>query len=436
MKLSHAFLVGLTLLPGIATAQVSPAIVTQDITNFWVAYDSIGQTTDRARQLALINRLYIDKGSAGLKAFLRNKENPDQRWVDLMQQDRRFWEQIRPRTQQVIAQAGTLRQHIAQLQRLYPALKEAGSYFIIGFRQQGGTVRNNLSIIGTEVVLESAEANAATLAHLCVHEYVHTQQARPNFQTINVLTSAIREGACDFIAEQVLKQPLKTPYLQYGYAHEVAVWRVFKQDMLTQANNLWVSTGHNPALPASDLGYYVGHAICNAYYQAAPDKQQAIRAIIELDYANPDAVADFLKKSNYENLMVAKGYNPAERLPVVGFVLSKSQAAFFFNPADQPTVSDDSGEYRRFDPATLGKATTVSLVGDFNNWDIADSTYQLKKDTHGVYNLIIDKARLGKPGEPVRFRFVINHKWGVQPLFASSNRTIDNDGNACYLIPR
>jgi hypothetical protein len=43
----------------------------------------------------------------------------------------------------------------------------------------------------------------------------------------------------------------------------------------------------------------MGYAICGAYYRQATDKQQAIRDIIELDYADTSATEQFLKRSGY-----------------------------------------------------------------------------------------------------------------------------------------
>jgi hypothetical protein len=49
----------------------------------------------------------------------------------------------------------------------------------------------------------------------------------------------------------------------------------------------------------ADLGYFIGYAICGAYYRQAKDKQQAIRDIIELNYADTAATERFLKRSGY-----------------------------------------------------------------------------------------------------------------------------------------
>jgi hypothetical protein len=53
-------------------------------------------------------------------------------------------------------------------------------------------------------------------------------------------------------------------------------------------------TARPKARPA-DLGYYVGYKICEAYYQAARDKKQAVKDILEMKDFN-----EFLKDSGYE----------------------------------------------------------------------------------------------------------------------------------------
>jgi len=286
----------LAVLPLFATAQHTS---TTDIDNFWTAYDSLQASSDTMQQAAFINRLYIDKASPGLRVFMRNKDGLDKKWVSLIKTNAAFWDALRPKMQVVKRIVPKIEERITYYQTLYPQLKPSTIYFLIGVRQQGGTIRNNLSLIGTEVVLSDSAATPASLLQMCIHEYTHTQQKRPDFQKINVLTSSIREGACDFMAELVTQQPLTAVYMQYGNTYEAALWKLFKQDMLTTNNDNWVSTGDNPNLPVRDPGYFVGYKICKAYYDNAIDKQQAIKEIIELDYADEVAVEGFLLRSNY-----------------------------------------------------------------------------------------------------------------------------------------
>ncbi|WP_090533149.1 DUF2268 domain-containing putative Zn-dependent protease [Mucilaginibacter sp. NFR10] len=271
-----------------------------DWKNFWTMRDRVSASSDTARQLAAVNRLYIGNASEGLKAFMRNKDGLDRKWLALLKSNPGFWDTLQRKQFMVNAAVRKLERQIARFQKLYPGLKPARSYFIVGLQRQGGTVRGSLSLIGVEVVLNDPEMTGDQLVRMGIHEYTHTQQKRPDFQHINVLTSAIREGACDFVAKQVTGIPMKTPYMAYGPLHEKEVWHSFRQEMYTQNNDNWVSTGQNPALPAPDLGYFIGYRICQAYYDQAKDKKAALKEIIELDYANPVAVDDFFKRSGYQ----------------------------------------------------------------------------------------------------------------------------------------
>lgn len=286
----------LFLLPLAVNAQ---HVFTTDVANFWVMRDSVTSTTDTAKQAAYVRSLYIEKASDGLKAFMRNKDNIEQRYITEITATPRFWDSLKIKTAQLTASAQNLENNIKRFATLYPGLEPAATYFLVGLRQQGGTVRGNLSIIGVEVALNSI-ISQKELTRMGVHEYVHTQQKRPDFQKINVLTSAIREGACDFIARHVTGIAPSGAYMQYGSKHESQVWQLFEKEMLTQQNDNWVSTGNNPALLAPDLGYFVGYKICEAYYKKAHDKKQAIKDIIELDYADQNAVNSFLAKSGYK----------------------------------------------------------------------------------------------------------------------------------------
>ena len=49
--------------------------------------------------------------------------------------------------------------------------------------------------------------------------------------------------------------------------------------------------GVNNPFGTADLGYYVGYVIASRYYDRAPDKAAAIKAMLELDYADQAAGA-------------------------------------------------------------------------------------------------------------------------------------------------
>jgi hypothetical protein len=62
--------VSLVNLSFFSKAQKDQKVFTSDIDNFWTAYDSIQSTKDSLKQIDFIQKLYIDKGTKGLKAFM------------------------------------------------------------------------------------------------------------------------------------------------------------------------------------------------------------------------------------------------------------------------------------------------------------------------------------------------------------------------------
>ena len=220
-------------------------VFTSDIDNFWIAYDSIKTTTDSSRQLQFINNLYINKGTAGLKAFMQARDYSAVLWVKLIRAYPKFWNSVRPNTILVKTKAKEIDASIARFKQLYPELKEAKIYFTVGGLPSGGTTMSNMVLIGTEITTGNATTDVSefpdkwlagvfreqsqdnTIA-LNIHEYVHTQQSG---ETEKLLPMTIAEGSCDFITELVMNKPMHTVYINYGKAHEAEIKEQFKKEM-------------------------------------------------------------------------------------------------------------------------------------------------------------------------------------------------------------
>ena len=177
----------------VSTAQESKKVFTIDIDNFWIAYDSIQTTKDSLKQIGLIQNLYIDKGTKGLKAFMAARDYNAKLWVQLIRLYPKFWNSIRPNTLSAKSYAPAIEQSINKFKELYPGLKEAKMYFTVGGLRSGGTTMNDMVLIGSEIAtgnastdvsefpnkwLESVFKNqqADNIVPLNIHEYVHTQQ--------------------------------------------------------------------------------------------------------------------------------------------------------------------------------------------------------------------------------------------------------------------
>ncbi|KAB1228702.1 Ig-like domain-containing protein [Chryseobacterium viscerum] len=302
-----------------AFSQKSTKIFTSDIDNFWVAYDSIQKTDHQSKKMDLIKRLYIDKGTEGLKTFMKVRDYNDTVFVNSIDKYPKFWNSIRPNTLTIKTKTNELEASVTRLKQIYPELKEAEMYFTIGGLNSGGTVSGTKVLVGAEIAtgLPStdvsefqddwlkgvfAEQSLDNIVSLNVHEYIHTQQTGNRRR---VLSQSIKEGACDLIAELVMNTTLERKYLSYGKAHSAEVKDLFKKEMFTGNFRNWLYNGRQKG-ESADLGYYVGYEICKLYYQNAKDKKQAVKDIIELNYDDDKAVEDFLLKSKFFNEKIDK----------------------------------------------------------------------------------------------------------------------------------
>ncbi len=76
------------------------------------------------------------------------------------------------------------------------------------------------------------------------------------------------------------------PIVDYGPGNADAIKAAFVKDMNGEDTSGWLYNDTHNAFGVRDLGYYVGCAICEAYYRKTPDKRAAIRQMIELDFSS------------------------------------------------------------------------------------------------------------------------------------------------------
>ncbi|TWH99922.1 hypothetical protein IP90_02929 [Luteimonas cucumeris] len=304
--------------PSLTHAQApGQTVVTADVDRFWNTYDRIQATSDPKQQLQLLKALYIDPGSAGLKAFMEVKGCTAEKYVDLLRKYPRYWASIRPLSLSVKTRTVSLAPELEKFEALYPAMRPAQLYFLVGCMTSGGTTQGDKVLIGTELAMgdESVDVSelpdktrtwlsgyfrtrpADGLVLLNIHEYVHTQQNGPG---PTLLAQVLYEGVADFVAEKITGQTPPLPYMSYGPTHLEAIKARFKMEMDQPSYDGWLyNSAAGSHFGVGDLGYYVGYAIGNAYYQRATDKKEAIRRMIELDYTDAEAARGFLADSGF-----------------------------------------------------------------------------------------------------------------------------------------
>jgi len=291
-------------------------IVTYDIDNFWKAYDKITATKDSAQQYAIINEMFISKGSPGLKAIMQVRDYTDRSYIQAINNYPLFWQSIRPNTLRAKSLASEIEKGVQKLKTIYPATKPAKVYFTIGALRTGGTTLDSMVLIGCEIGLADkttvTKEFPANMGHLRpyfdtdpirnihfnnVHEYVHTQQKITICD--NLLGQCVMEGVAEFVAVKATGKASTTPSFTYGKANEEKVRNKFATQLYNAFTGFWLYSNGENEFGQRDLGYYVGYAICERYYAKAKDKKQAVKEMIQLDYNNEAALEDLVNRSGY-----------------------------------------------------------------------------------------------------------------------------------------
>ncbi|MCD8739381.1 Ig-like domain-containing protein [Mucilaginibacter roseus] len=312
--MKKTYLLALTVfLPLIINAQQfsNTLVYTADIDHFWQAYDSVAKTIDTSKHREIIQKLYVNKGTPGLHAFMRARNYDADLWAQLIRKYPKFWQSIRPNTLRVKKEVAVINKSITDFKQLYPDMRTAKMYFTIGGLRSGGTTTGDMVLVGSEIASADQYTDASELSDwlknvfanqksnnlvaLNIHEYVHTQQ-NPEGGLL-LLAQSIKEGSADFIAELVTNQKNNNAYMLYGRTHELELKSKFKIEMFTNSMSNWLYNGSGSAHP--DLGYFMGYRICRSYYQHQVNKRQAIKTMIELNWADEKQITSFLDQSKY-----------------------------------------------------------------------------------------------------------------------------------------
>lgn len=82
----------------------------------------------------------------------------------------------------------------------------------------------------------------------------------------------------------------------------------------------------------------------------------------------------------------------------------------------------------------INDLTSVNVAGDFNKWNANAKEYQMSKVDPTIFKLRVSKTNLGKKGERRQFKFVLNHKYWVEPPVEALNKFTGADGNTNLLV--
>lgn len=403
----------------------SSLVVSSDIDHFWEAYDKIQTTEDTLQQLAYLEHLFLDKGTSGLTAIQQARRYTADSYLSAIHQYPKFWESMRPKMARAKTLGPEIEKGIEQLRDIYPDLRPAKVYFTVGALRTNGTAMDSLVLIGSELALADSSTVTtelpASLGHLRayfdtnpvqnivflnVHEYVHTQQSTHG--GYDLLSQCLFEGVAEFIPVVAMGQASPTPAIAYGQANDAAVQAAFVKEMFSPFYNNWIWNNADNAFGTRDLGYYVGYAIAEKYYNAAQDKTKAIQTLLELDYHDQDAIESFVDQVGYFEEAIAKlkqAYE-ASRPTVTSISPIKNG-----NPGVDPRIESltiNFSEpmdirYRNFQFGPLGEEAVLGIK-DFQGFSEDARSFQLSiaMEPGKSYQLVMGEGFRNKAGVPLQ----------------------------------
>lgn len=416
----HLFLL-LTPFLGISQKQL---IFTEDISNFWNAYDHIVQEKDTIRQLNLINTLYIDKGTPGLEGIMKARRYSAAEYVYAINHYREFWKSVRPNTLKAFTFSNEIQQAIDRLRWLYPNLKPAPVYFTIGLLRTGGTTMDNMVLIGSEVALTDPSVKTAEfdaqyphlsnyfksapindVVFLNTHEYIHTQQQTTIGNTL--LAQTVIEGVAEFLAEEALGKKSPNPQIAYGFSHEMQVKQEFVKEMFSPNIYNWIMNDTDNPFGMRDMGYFVGYAICKKYYDLSKNKKEAVKNMITLYYNNEEALIDFVEKSQYfeSPLLSYKSEFEVKRPKVTGIIGLENQDAGVDPATRSFTIlfsKPMNPEYRNFEYGPLGESNVLRITKVIGfSADNRSFTFEAAMEHGKQYQLVVNSGFTSQDGFPL-----------------------------------
>ena len=280
-------------------------VLTSDIDNFWKLFDKI----NKPRADKLLMNEYIMKGSQGLRTFFEVRMGLRvTNIIETVNKRRKYFESIRPVTQNLHTFKPRMIEAAKKLKELYPAAIFPPTTFSIGTFGAFGTADGGAGqLIGAEFLCDTNNvikdelgdwektviSDTSRILGILIHELIHIEQQTTSSGTL--LGKAINEGAADFITQLVLGYNLNSRIHEYGNANEKELWSNFKKQMDSDDTSEWLYNGNNAkdGRPG-DLGYYMGYKICEAYYNKTADKKQAVKDILTIkDFKK------FLEQSGY-----------------------------------------------------------------------------------------------------------------------------------------
>ncbi|MGR4891500.1 DUF2268 domain-containing putative Zn-dependent protease [Sphingopyxis sp. LARHCG72] len=267
-----------------AEAPPRVAIVTSDVDRFFALADDPALAA-QPEQLAA---RYLADPSPGLVEFMALRRITPEKLAAALRDKPHVFADARGCAAKLPDVRARLVAATDRLAQIYPAARFPPITVAIGRATTAGTANAKGLYIGLEALCAAKFIEADDedrFVHVIAHEYVHAQQplAQIEDREETVLRAALVEGAAEFVAEQ-MSGSVGYPLLHiWAKGREKELETAFLAEKDARAiGSRWLYNRQGADGWPGDLGYWVGYRVAKSYYNRAPDKAAAIKAIIEM----------------------------------------------------------------------------------------------------------------------------------------------------------
>lgn len=260
------------------------AIVTSDVDRFFALYDDPAL----AAQPDVVAARYLAEATPGLVEFMAMRRITPEKLAAALRDKPQLFQDARGCADKL----GRIRPRLVaatdRLAALYPQAKFPPITIAIGRGTTAGTANAKGLYIGLETLCMAKFIEADDedrFVHLIAHEYVHVQQplAQSESEDETVLHAALVEGAAEFVAERMTGSVAYPLLHQWAAGREEELETAFLAEKDGKAiGSRWLYNQRGTGDWPGDLGYWAGYRVAKSYYDRAPDKAAAIKAIIEM----------------------------------------------------------------------------------------------------------------------------------------------------------
>lgn len=274
-------------------------LVSTDLKNFIDAFNSLSEKSDT---VLVLQSLYIDKASVGLKEYIAKFELTADAISKAMQKHIEDYKKIEHFYNNLQGFEKEFKREMKFYKQALPNAMFPPSYLLVADHKGIGQASKYGQLISIE---KKCVDDYEVLKNLMIHELTHFQQAKSMGMAKyvgvyqkkeNMLDIILREGGAEFITYKLVRNKAEQfKRLKYYEENEKTLWKRFLADIKTQDKNYWITVPEESNGDPGMAGYSIGYKIIEAYYNQAKNKDKALEDILKLE----DPVLMF-KISNYK----------------------------------------------------------------------------------------------------------------------------------------